>query len=179
VCLTVNDGSLDSDPSCTLAVVYDRSGGYTYGWGWFTSPAGAYKPGQSVSGTATFSFVSRYLRGATEPSGTTEFRLWAAGFYFRSISYDWLVINRGGSRAQFKGSGTVNWGLDPNGQAYKFMLWATDKSLDTWLWPGTGSKDTFRIRIWWEDADGVEHVLYDNGVEQKVSVGSILTDDGS
>ena len=44
VCLTVNDGSVDSDPACTLAVVYDPNAGFVTGGGWITSPAGAYKP---------------------------------------------------------------------------------------------------------------------------------------
>jgi hypothetical protein len=40
----------------------------------------------------------------------------------------------------------VKGGMDPNGNAFKFMLWASD-----------GSPDTFRIRIWWEDADAAEY----------------------
>ena len=56
--------------------------------------------------------------------------------------------------------------LDPNGNAYKFMLWAGDGS-------STNSADTFRIRIWWEDAAG-EHDMYDNGVGQPIAGGSIV-----
>ncbi|MEJ2513207.1 MAG: hypothetical protein P8Y72_16630, partial [Anaerolineales bacterium] len=77
-------------------------------------------------------------------------------------TYQWLVVNQDGTNAQFKGSGTVNGGLDPNEEPYKFMIWATD-----------GDTDTFRIRIWWEGEDGVEHDVYDNGVEQAIS-GSIV-----
>ena len=65
--------------------------------------------------------------------------------------------------AQFKGSGTVNGSLDPNGNAYKFMLWA-----------GDGSPDTFRIKIWWEDAAEVEYIVYDNGFNQPIGGGSIV-----
>jgi len=37
-----------------------------------------------------------------------------------------------------------------------------------------GSPDTFRIRIWWEDADGTEHDVYDNGFDQAIGSGSIV-----
>jgi hypothetical protein len=43
VCLTVNDGSLDSDQVCTFAIVYDPSDGFVTGGGWIVSPIGAYK----------------------------------------------------------------------------------------------------------------------------------------
>jgi hypothetical protein len=32
----------------------------------------------------------------------------------------------------------------------------------------------FRIRIWWEDSDGVEHDVYDNGFNQAIGGGSIV-----
>jgi hypothetical protein len=31
------------------------------------------------------------------------------------------------------------------------------------------SPDTFRIRIWWEGADGTENVVYDNGIAQPIA----------
>jgi hypothetical protein len=77
--------------------------------------------------------------------------------------YEWLVVNQAGTNAQFKGSGTVNGSLDPNGKPDKFMLWA-----------GDGSPDTFRIKIWWKDAAGEEHVVYDNGLNQAIGSGSIV-----
>jgi len=136
VCLTVNDGVLDSDPVCTIAVVYDPSDGFVTGGGWIMSPAGAYIPDPSLSGKATFGFVSKYKKGTSVPEGNTEFQFQAGGFNFHSEIYEWLVVNKSGMNAQFKGSGMVNGALDPNGNAYKFMLWA-----------GDGSPDTFRIRI--------------------------------
>jgi hypothetical protein len=72
------------------------------------------------------------------------------------------VVSQGGTAAQFKGAGTVNGALGPNGQAYKFMLWA-----------GDGAPDRFRIRIWTENA-GTETVVYDNGVDQPLGGGSIV-----
>jgi hypothetical protein len=97
------------------------------------------------------------------PTGNTAFAFDLAGFEFYSDTYEWLVINQGGMNAQFKGSGTVNGALDDNGNAYKFQLWASD-----------GSPDTFRIKIWSEDDLGVETVVYDNGFNQAISGGSIV-----
>ncbi|HNS51550.1 MAG TPA: choice-of-anchor Q domain-containing protein [Anaerolineae bacterium] len=162
VCLVVNDGTEDSLPACTLAVVYDPDGGFVTGGGWIDSPPGAYLPDPALTGKATFGFVSKYQKGAQVPTGTTEFQFQAGGFNFHSEAYEWLVVNQGSKNAQFKGSGTVNGGLDPNGNEFKFMIWATD-----------GSPDTFRIRIWYE-ANGSEIDVYDNGVDQALGGGSIV-----
>ena len=166
VCLIVNDGSLNSEPVCTIAVVYDPSAGFVTGGGWIDSPAGAYKADESLAGKATFGFVAKYLKGAKVPSGNTEFQFQAGGFKFHSTSYDWLVVNRAGTNTQFKGSGLINGTADANGNAYRFMLWA-----------GDGAPDTFRIRIWWEDAAG-EHEVYDNGVDQAIGAGNVVVHTG-
>ena len=166
VCLTVNDGSLDSEPACTLEVLYDPSAGFVTGGGWISSPAGAYKPDETLAGKATFGFISKYQKGASIPTGNTAFEFDLAGLAFSSTSYEWLVVNQGGTNAQFKGSGLINGTADPNGNAYKFMLWASD-----------GSPDTFRIRIWWEDNAG-EHDVYDNGVAQPINAGNIVVHTG-
>jgi predicted outer membrane repeat protein len=165
VCLTVNDSTMDSDPACTLAVIYDPEGGFVTGGGWINSPAGAYRLDPTLSGKATFGFVSKYKKGTTVPEGNTEFQFQAGGFNFHSTAYDWLVVE-GKTKAQFKGSGTVNDGLDPNENAYRFMLWAGDGA-------ASGGSDTFRIRIWWE-AGGVENDVYDNGFDQAIGGGSIV-----
>jgi hypothetical protein len=166
VCLTVNDGSLSSGESCTLAVVYDPSAGFVTGGGWIDSPAGAFRPDGSLSGRATFGFVAKYKQGEPLPSGSTAFGFDLAGMAFASQSYEWLVVNQGGTNAQFKGSGLINALPDPNGNAYMFMLWA-----------GDGSPDTFCIRIWWEDAAG-EHDVYDNNVDQAIGAGNIVVHKG-
>ena len=50
-----------------------------------------------------------------------------------------------------------------NGEgSYKFQIAAVD-----------GTPDTFRIKIWTEDANG-QHVIYDNGSQQAISGGSIV-----
>ena len=97
-------------------MVYDPTGGFVTG-GWIDSPAGAHKPDPNLSGPATFGFV-QYHKGAQVPTGNTAFRFDAAGFGFDSERYDWLVVNQGGTNAQFKGSGLVNVAADPNGQAH-------------------------------------------------------------
>jgi hypothetical protein len=118
----------------------------------------------TVSGKATFGFVSKYRKGASTPDGNTEFVFKAADLNFHSTSYDWLVVNQGGSNAQFKGTGTIN-----GAGAYRFMLWAGDKVDD--------GHDTFRIRIW-EEVGGDEIVVYDNGFGQRIDGGSIIVHDG-
>jgi|GEM_PF-6728029 len=161
ICLTVDDGALQ-DTACTYAVIYDPGAGFVTGGGWIDSPVGAYVADPTLAGRANFGFVSKYQRGATVPSGNTEFQFHAAGMNFHSESYEWLVVT-GGNYARFKGMGAINGGLAPNGNPFKFMVWA-----------GDGSPDTFRIRIWWEDIDSTEHVVYDNGANQPISGGSIV-----
>ncbi|MEJ2704370.1 MAG: PKD domain-containing protein [Sedimentisphaerales bacterium] len=141
-----------------VVVVYDPSGGFVTGAGWIDSPEGAYKPDPSAAGKASFGFVSRYKQGATTPTGNTEFVFHAGDLHFQSSSYDWLVVNQGGSNAQFKGTGSLN----GSGQ-YRFMLWA-----------GDGEPDTFRIRIWEEDVAGSELDVYDNGFNQQIGGGEIV-----
>jgi hypothetical protein len=126
---------------CVLLAVYDPSAGFVTGGGWINSPAGAYTLNTSLSGKATFGFVSKYKKGQSTPDGDTEFQFQAAGFNFKSTSYDWLVI--AGSKAQYKGSGTINGNGD-----YFFMLTAVD-----------GSPDTFRMKVW--DKTTL-NVIYDN-----------------
>jgi PKD repeat protein len=166
VCLTVNDSSLDSDQACTMTVIYDPSAGFVTGGGWIDSPARAYKADETLAGKATFGFVSKYQKGTSVPTGNTAFQFDLAGLAFSSTSYEWLVVNKAGMNAQFKGMGLINGAPDSNGNAYKFMLWA-----------GDGSSDTFRIRIWWEDATR-EHDVYDNSIAQAIGAGNIVVHTG-
>ncbi|MDP3386668.1 MAG: NosD domain-containing protein [Eubacteriales bacterium] len=138
-------------------IVYDPSGGSVSGGGWIDSPAGAFTADPDLTGKANFGFISRYQKGAAVPSGNTEFHFNTGHFVFKSTSYDWLVVNKTGTNAQFKGTGTIN-GMG----TYKFMLWAED-----------GAADTFRIRIWTEDETG-EYVVYDNGTSQALGGGNIM-----
>ena len=42
------------------------------------------------------------------------------------------------------------------------------------IWARDDSPDTFRIRIWWEDAAAFETDVYDNGFDQALGGGSIV-----
>lgn len=161
---TVTVEVADDDGECVrtsyeFVVVYDPSGGFATGGGWIMSPEGAYAADTALSGKASFGFVSKYLKGATVPSGSTQFQFHVAGFNFHSNAQQWLVVNGGGTNAQFKGSGSVN-GVS----GYDFMIWATDG--------GKTAADTFRIKIW--PAGDETHPVYDNGVQQAIAGGSIV-----
>lgn len=125
-----------------------------------------FEPGSEPVGRASFGFVSRYKKGAEVPTGNTQFTFKAGDLNFHSTSYDWLVVNQGGSNAQFKGTGTINGQVSPAGDDYRFMVWA-----------GDGDPDTFRIKIYYESG-GAEHVVYDNGTDQPIEGGQIVVHDG-
>jgi hypothetical protein len=140
-----------------LLVIYDPEGGFVTGGGWIYSDLGAYVPDPTLEGKANFGFVSKYKKGATEPTGRTEFQFHVADLNFHSSSYDWLVVT-GSDYARFKGTGTINGMGD-----YKFMIWA-----------GDSEPDTFRIKIWEENEDDSETVIYDNGFDQAIGGGSVV-----
>jgi hypothetical protein len=131
-----------------FVVVYDPSAGFVTGGGWIDSRPGAYIPDPSLAGRATFGFVSRYRRGATSPTGNTEFQFSAAGLNFHSENYDWLVVAE--HKAMYKGTGTINGAGD-----YGFLLSVIDAALT----PSTDS-DLFRIKIWAKDLN--DAIVYDN-----------------
>jgi PKD repeat protein len=139
--LVADDDGGTASATCGFVVVYDPDGGFVTGGGHIDSPAGAYAADPNAAGRANFGFVSKYKKGASTPTGSTEFQFHAASLNFHSSSYQWLVV--AGSKAQFKGTGTIN-GVD----GYGFMLTATD-----------ASPDTFRIKIWRTSDDSV---VYDN-----------------
>jgi len=146
--LTVVDKDGGSGESIyQYVVVYDPSAGFVTGGGWINSPEGAYPEDLALTGKATFGFVSKYQKGATVPTGQTEFHFQVADLNFHSSSYDWLVI--AGARAQYKGTGTIN-GMGE----YGFMLTAIDGQIS-----GGGGLDKFRIKIW-NKADNT--IVYDN-----------------
>jgi PKD repeat protein len=158
--VVTDDDSGSTQHGFEFAVVFDPDGGFVTGGGWIDSPPGAHRGDPNATGRATFGFVSRYANGANVPSGRTRFGFRAGDLDFQSSSYDWLVVNQGGTAAQFKGSGSVNGMSAPTGEPYRFMIWAVDDN-----------PDTVRVRIWYEDAGEV--VIYDNGVEQTVGGGSV------
>ena len=147
VTVTVTDKDGGSGQSVfEYIVVYDPSEGFVTGGGWIDSPEGAYALDATLTGKANFGFVSKYKKGATEPTGNTQFNFRAASLNFHSSAYQWLVV--AGAKTKFKGSGTMN-----GTGTYGFLLTATDGQLS-----GEGI-DTFRIKIW-DAATGT--IVYDN-----------------
>ena len=161
LCLTVADDDLADDTECAAdyVVVYDPNGGFVTGGGWITAAAGSFPADASASGPGRFGFVSRYQKGATLPVGNTEFQFQAGDLNFHSESYERLVV--AGSKAMYKGSGTVN------GQAgYKFIVSAIDG--------GKTGPDRFRIKIWNAAA---RVVVFDNqlGAADEASAANAIT----
>lgn len=148
VCVRGTDaaGNIGSD-ECILLAVYDPSAGFVTGGGWINSPAGAYPANPALAGKATFGFVSKYQKGATVPTGQTEFQFRVANLNFHSDGYQWLVVS--GARAQYKGWGTINGAGD-----HGFILTAIDGQV-----AGGGGSDKFRIKIWQKDTGAI---VYDN-----------------
>ena len=142
-----------SESPFNYAVVYDPSAGFVTGGGWIDSPEGAYAPDPSLTGKANFGFVSKYQKGATTPTGQTQFQFKVADLNFHSNEYEWLVIVVAGARAKYKGSGTINGEGD-----YGFMVTAIDGQLN-----GGGGEDKFRIKIWDKSNEGV--IVYDNQMD--------------
>jgi Calx-beta domain-containing protein len=143
-----------------LVVVYDPSGGFVTGGGWIQSATGSCPgcpTGLDVGGKASFGFVSKYQKGANVPSGNTEFQYQAGDLRFKATSFEWLVVS--GSKAQIKGTGTIN-GVGN----YKFKLWAVD---------GGSTGDKIRIAIW-DLASNEDDPYYDNKADQALAGGSIV-----
>ncbi len=154
VLVTVVDDDLGSATmtAATYIVVFDPSAGFVTGGGWLNSAPGSCVMASvcgsaDPGGMATFGFVARYKKGASTPSGNTEFQYHTAGLDFSSASYQWLVV--AGARAQYKGAGTIN-----GSGNYGFLITAIDGQR-----PGGGGVDRFRIKIW-ELASG--SLVYDN-----------------
>jgi YVTN family beta-propeller protein len=153
--LIVSDGCGGSGEAATvggldaIVVIYDPDAGFVTGGGWFNSPLGAYSVNPLLTGKANFGFVSKYKKGASAPTGETEFSFKVGNFNFHSTSYQWLVI--AGARAQYKGVGTIN-----GAGNYGFILTAIDGQIS-----GGGGVDKFRIKIW--DL-GTGSIVYDNQV---------------
>jgi hypothetical protein len=147
-----NDGGVGGD-SHQYIVVYNPEGGFVTGGGWIMSPAGAYPADPSLTGKANFGLNSKYHDGATIPTGQTHFNFKAGNCKLHSEAYEWLVVF--GARAWYKGTGRVN-----GESGYHFLVTAIDGDID----PNDDiEEDLFRIKIWSEDANGVEIIIYDNG----------------
>jgi PKD repeat protein len=149
ITLEVTDGVASVETTYRYAVVYDPEDGFVTGGGWIDSPEGAYVADETLSGKANFGFVSKYKKGATVPTGNVEFQFKVGDLNFHSKDFDWLVI--AGSKAKFKGTGTIN-----GEGSFGFMISAIDGNDD-------GVDDTFRIKIW--DKANDDAVVYDNQID--------------
>jgi hypothetical protein len=137
-----------------LVEVYDPNAGFITGGGWIQSGGGAYQPDDSLTGKASFGFVVKYKKGATTPTGNTEFQFRNGDLNFHASHYEVLIVT-GPHAAYFRGVGTIN-----GSGRYGFSVWV-----------GDGDPDTIRIRIWEE---GAATVIYDNGGAQALGGGSIV-----
>ena len=138
-------------------VIYDPNGGFVTGGGWIMSPVGAYLANTSLTGKATFGFVSKYKKGSNVPEGNTEFQFHAGNLNFKSSSYNAGSLVIAGARAIYKGTGTIN-----GTGSYGFMVFAIDGQVS-----GGGGFDKFRIKIW-DLASGA--IVYDNGLDADENV---------
>ncbi|MGH2920667.1 MAG: PKD domain-containing protein, partial [Gaiellaceae bacterium] len=165
--VTVTDDDGASTTVEWMIVVYDPNAGFITGGGWIDVAAGSYAADPTLSGRANFGFNSQYKKGASVPTGETEFNFQVASFKFHSSKYEYLVVS--GYKAQYKGTGEVN-GVP----GYSFRLTVYDGALMNPKGP-----DKFRIKIM--DATGV---IFDNRVgksddldladPQAISAGSIV-----
>ncbi len=133
-------------------VIYDPNGGFITGGGWLNVDSQSYCDptvcGTTQTGRANFGFNSQYKKGATVPTGETEFNFTDGKMDFHSTVYSWLVVS--GYKAQYKGTGTIN-----GSGSYDFTLTAYDGDL---MNPSSGP-DKLRIRIT-NHANG--NVVFDN-----------------
>ncbi len=87
-----------------IVVIFDPNGGYTYGGGWFPSPAGALT-GSAATGKASFGFTANYFKKASNPRGETQFSFQVGEFEFNALNFEYLSINA--AKAQFRGTGRI------------------------------------------------------------------------
>jgi cytoskeletal protein RodZ len=120
------------------------------GKGWINSPAGAYVEDASLMGEAAFSFVARYKKNTSVPTGNAKFVFRRANLDFRADVYEQLVVD--GDKAMFNGTGRIK-----GAGSYEFLIAVVDAGLA----PGIGV-DLFRIKIWDENNGGA--VVYDSQI---------------
>jgi len=79
--VVITDAAGETDEANSeYVVIYDTAAGFVTGGGWINSPAGAYTADRTLTGKATFGFVSKYQKGANVPTGNTEFQFKMASF---------------------------------------------------------------------------------------------------
>ena len=130
-----------------IVVIYDPNGGYTYGGGYYNSPAGALVSNPSSTGKASYGFAMNYFKSSTNPKGEKQFEFKVGDFEFNALNFDYLVISN--SMAQFKGTGKIIGGQS----GVAFTMTVTDGQLD-----GSGI-DKIRMKIYNKNNG---KIIYDN-----------------
>ena len=130
-----------------IVVIYDPNGGYTYGGGYYNSPAGALVSDLSSTGKASYGFAMNYFKNSTYPKGETQFEFKVGDFEFNALNFDYLAINN--STAQFRGTGKIIGGQSGIG----FIMTVIDGQLD-----GSGV-DKIRMKIYNKNTG---QIYYDN-----------------
>jgi hypothetical protein len=130
-----------------IVVIYDPSGGYTFGGGYFISPAGALKSDPAATGKANFGFTVNYYKNATLPKGETQLEFKVGDFEYNALNFDYLSV--AGYKAVIRGSGKITGGQS----GISFMMYVIDGSLD-----GTGL-DKVRLKIFNKNTN---EVYYDS-----------------
>ncbi len=145
VTVTVADQAGDtSSQTFEFVVVFDPdTKGRVSGSGFYWSGSEARPGGSRWGAPAFFGYDARYKRDADVPTGETQLRL-LGEFFFRSTSYDYLIVNDAIAIAE--GVGKIG------NKQYRFRVQGIDNG---WI-------DFFQITIW-DPANG-NAVVYDNGV---------------
>ncbi len=160
VTLTVTDKDGGSaSVSYSYVIVYNPTSGFATGSGWYNSPKGAYPAKPKQAGKAIFSFVAKYLKGDSTPTGLMTMTHATAKLIFTSADYDWLVIS--GSTAYMQGTGKIN-----GKGSYGFLLTVKDG----------GRSDAIRLKIW-DKASG--SVVYDTQLGADLPAAPVLPISGS
>ena len=130
-----------------IVVIYDPNGGYTYGGGYYDSPAGALRSNPNATGKASYGFTVNYFKNSTNPKGETQFEFKVGDFEFNALNFDYLAINN--TMGQFKGTGKITGGQSGVG----FTMTVVDGQLD-----GSGI-DKIRMKIYNKNTGAI---IYDN-----------------
>ncbi|HET9745089.1 MAG TPA: T9SS type A sorting domain-containing protein [Chitinophagaceae bacterium] len=136
-----------NDDLDAIVVIYDPNGGYTYGGGYYDSPAGALRSNPNAMGKASYGFAVNYFKNSTNPKGETQFEFKVGDFEFNALNFDYLVINN--AMAQFKGTGKIVGGQSGIG----FTMTVLDGQLE-----GSGV-DKIRMKIYNKNTGTI---IYDN-----------------
>ena len=137
-----------------VMAVYDPTGGFGTGGGWYMAEDEA----SGLTGRANFGFNVKYKQDVS--TGNVEFQFQSGGLNLKSTSIDWLVMSS--ENAQFKGQGRVN-GVE----GHFFRVIAKDFGE-----PGVGV-DEFDIKVWDGDPDATETTLI-HGSKNTLSGGNIV-----